>query len=68
MWIVANNYGSYYRFEPTRSGQVIKETLKDYSSTVMTDGYSGNAQFKVSETKNLCLCNAHARRYFWDIK
>jgi hypothetical protein len=68
MWIVANNRGSYYRFEPTRSGQVIKETLENYSGTVMTDGYSGYAQFKVSETKKLYLCHAHARRYFWNIK
>jgi transposase len=68
MWIVANAFGSYYRFEPTRSGAVIKETLQNYSGTVMTDGYSGYYQFKKSETKKLALCHSHARRYFWDIQ
>ncbi len=68
MWIISNNRGSYYRFEPTRSGKVIKETLGDFKGTVMTDGYSGYYQFKKSQTKNLALCHAHARRYFWDIK
>jgi hypothetical protein len=73
MWIVANNRGSYYRFEPTRSGQVIKETLKDYSGIVVTDGYSGYYQFREEHKKNvnenrLGLCHAHARRYFYEIK
>lgn len=68
MWIVANNRGSYYRFEPTRSGKVIKETLEGYVGNVMTDGYSGYYQFKSSSDKKLCMCHAHARRYFWDIK
>jgi hypothetical protein len=68
MWIVSNNRGSYYRFEPTRSGKVIKETLGDYVGNVMTDGYSGYYQFKSSSDKKLCMCHAHARRYFWDIK
>lgn len=68
MWIIANAFGSHYRFEPTRSGAVIRETLKDFSGTVMVDGYSGYYQFKTSETKNLAMCHAHARRYFWDIQ
>lgn len=68
MWIIANAFGSHYRFEPTRSGTVIKETLKDFDGTVMTDGYSGYSQFKASETKKLALCHSHARRYFWDIQ
>lgn len=68
MWIISNNVGSYYRFEPTRSGAVIKETLKNFSGTVMTDGYSGYYQFKKSQSQNLSMCHAHARRYFWEIK
>jgi transposase len=68
MWIISNNRGSYYRFEPTRSGAVIRETLKEFNGTVITDGYSGYYQFKTSLTKNLALCHAHARRYFWDIQ
>ena len=73
MWIVANNKGSFYRFEPTRSGKVIKETLKDFSGIVVTDGYSGYHQFKDDHIKNinqnkLGMCHAHARRYFFEIK
>lgn len=68
MWIVANNRGSYYRFEPTRSGKVIKETLQDFTGTVITDGYGGYSQFKVESGIKLALCHAHARRYFFEIK
>ena len=73
MWIVANNHGSYYRFEPTRSGKVIRETLETFKGTVLTDGYSGYYQFREDHQKNvnkntLAMCHAHARRYFYDIK
>ena len=73
MWIITNNRGSYYRFEPTRSGKVVKETLKDYSGIVVTDGYSGYFQFREDHKKNinenrLAMCHAHARRYFFEIK
>ena len=68
MWIVSNNCGSYYRFEPTRSGKVIKETLEKFKGTIMTDGYSGYYQFKSSQVQKLALCHAHARRYFFEIK
>jgi transposase len=68
MWIVSNNVGAYYRFEPTRSGKVIKETLGEYKGFVMTDGFSGYNQFRKSEDKRLVQCHSHARRYFWEIK
>lgn len=68
MWIVSNNCGSYYRFEPTRSGKVVKETLEGFIGVVMSDGYAGYYQFKKSQTQDLALCHAHARRNFWDIK
>lgn len=73
MWVIANNLGSYYRFEPTRSGKVVKETLADFSGVVMTDGYSGYYQFRDDHKKNLnqnklAMCHAHARRYFFEIK
>lgn len=68
MWIISNQKGSHYKFEPTRSGLVIKETLGDYQGTIMSDGYSGYTQFKKENSKiNSALCHAHARRYFWDI-
>lgn len=73
MWILSNRLGSYYRFEPSRAGAVIKETLQDYSGAIMTDGYSGYYQFRKDNKKNinqnkLGLCHAHARRYFFEIK
>lgn len=68
MWIIANNRGSFYRFEPTRSGKVIKETLTNFTGTIMSDAYSGYYQFKDNKAQNLALCHAHARRNFWDIK
>lgn len=68
MWIISNQKGSHYKFESTRSGKVIKETLGNYQGTVMSDGYSAYTQFK-KENSNIksALCHAHARRYFWDI-
>lgn len=68
MWIIANQVGSFYRFEPTRSGKVIKETLGDYCGTIMSDAYAGYYQFKQDSDKRLALCQGHARRNFWDIK
>lgn len=68
MWIVSNSKGAYYRFEPTRSGKVVKETLEGFSGIVMSDGYAGYYQFRKSQTHVLALCHAHARRYFKDIE
>lgn len=75
MWIVSNQLGSYYRFEPTRSGKVIKETLENYEGWLMTDGYGGYSQFKEKKDKDvlalkikLAQCHAHARRYFKDVE
>ena len=75
MWIISNQLGSYFRFEPTRSGKVIKETLENYEGWLMTDGYSGYSQFKEKKDKDvlalkikLAQCHAHARRYFKDVE
>ncbi len=69
MWIISNQKGSHYKFESTRSGLVIKETLGDYKGTIMSDGYSGYTQFrKENSSITSALCHAHARRYFWDAK
>jgi len=68
MWILSNNRGSHYRFEPTRSGKVVKESLEGFEGIVMSDAYSGYYQFKKSQTQALAICHAHARRNFWDIK
>ena len=68
MWIISNQVGAWYRFEPTRSGKVIKETLGDFRGHVMSDAYSGYYQFKKDGDVNLALCHAHGRRYFFEIK
>ncbi|MBC7741939.1 MAG: IS66 family transposase, partial [Bdellovibrionaceae bacterium] len=75
MWIISNQLGSYYRFEPIRSGRVIKETLANYEGWLMMDGYSGYRQLKEKKDKEvlflkikLAHCHAHARRYFKDVE
>jgi len=68
MWILSNQAGSYYRFEPTRSGQIADELLKNYSGPILTDKFSGYLHFR--DEKNLIwgVCWAHARREFWDLR
>lgn len=74
MWVLSNQAGSFYNFEPTRSGHVIKELLRDYTGAVVCDGYTGynrlNELNKENEDKKIELahCWAHARRKFTDIK
>lgn len=66
MWIVSNCYGSYYFFRPTRSGEVIRSVLGNYSGPVVTDGFSGyNA---LDEKVVQSYCYAHARRNFIELE
>ncbi len=66
MWILSNQAGSYYRFEPTRSGQIADELLKGFIGAVLTDKYSGYLHFRKTSLK-WGLCWAHARREFFDL-
>jgi transposase len=68
MWILSNQAGSYYRFEPTRSGKIADELLKNYSGPILTDKYSGYLQFRDSKKCVWGLCWVHARREFWDLR
>lgn len=68
MWILSNQAGSYYRFEPTRSGQIADELLKKFTGSVLTDKYSGYLHFRKDKRLNWGLCWAHARREFLDLK
>jgi transposase len=68
MWIVSNQAGSYYRFEHTRSGQVIEELLQGYRGPVMNDGLSAYNRLKKIDGIVMGNCWAHARRKFNDIK
>lgn len=63
-WIICNQAGSYYRFEPTRSGQIAMELLKDFRGSVISDKFGGYLQFIKNENINWGLCLAHARRDF----
>jgi transposase len=67
MWVISNQAGAYYRFEPTRSGKIIEEMLQGYTGPVLTDGYTG---YNRLEKINIALahCWAHARRKFIEIE
>lgn len=64
MWILSNQMGAYYAFEPTRSGAVIGEILKGYEGSCLSDGYQGYNRLKVMKNLRLGNCWAHARRKF----
>ena len=69
MWVVSSRLGSHYEFSPSRSGQVIKETLEGYEGPVMTDGFSGyNALDEPGLNITQGYCWAHARRNFVDLE
>lgn len=68
LWILANQAGSVYRFEPTRSGAIADELLKGFTGAVMTDKFSGYLRFRKDQKINWGLCWAHARREFFDLK
>ncbi len=63
-WILCNQAGSYYRFEPSRSGEVAMELLRGYLGSVISDKFSGYLQFIKNEDINWGLCLAHGRREF----
>lgn len=66
MWALSNRVGSYYQFEPTRSGKIAKELLKDYKGAVLTDGYAGYNRIKNTEGVRVGHCWSHARREFYE--
>jgi transposase len=68
MWVLSNQAGSYYRFEPARSGAIADELLKGYAGAVLTDKFSGYLHFRNQETLNWGLCWSHARREFFDLR
>ena len=63
-WILCNQAGSYYRFEPSRSGEIAMELLKGFSGSVVSDKFSGYLQFLKNGQINWGLCLAHGRREF----
>lgn len=68
MWVVSNQAGSFYRFEPTRSGTVIEDMLAGYEGPILTDGYTGYNRMGKMPNIRLANCWAHVRRKFTDIE
>ena len=68
MWCISNQAGSYYQFEPSRSGKVIEEMLKGYKGPVLSDGYQGYGRLKNLKDITLANCWSHGRRKFFEIK
>lgn len=66
MWVLSNRAGSFYRFEPTRSGRVAEEMIEDYAGAILTDGFSGYNRLKRSPLVRAGHCWSHARREFTD--
>ena len=66
MWVLSNRVGSYYQFEPTRSGLISKELLGDYQGAVVTDGFAGYNRIKSIEGIRAGHCWSHVRREFFE--
>lgn len=67
MWVLSNQAGSVYAFEPTRSGKVADEMLKGYEGPMLTDAYNGYDRFTKEEKVIVAKCWAHGRRKFFEI-
>lgn len=66
MWVMSNRIGSYYQFEPTRSGKIAEEMMAGYDGAVVTDAYGGYNRLALSPDIRLGHCWAHARREFYE--
>lgn len=66
MWVLSNRVGSYYRFEPTRSGKVAEEMIEGHQGSVLTDGFPGYNRIKKLPGVRVGHCWSHARREFAD--
>lgn len=68
LWTLSNQAGSWYRFEPTRSGKVADEMLAGYQGPMLSDAYGGYDRFKKKKEITLAHCWAHGRRKFFEIR
>ena len=67
VWSISNPRGAYYQFEPTRSGKVAQEILKNYKSgIVVSDGYKGYDFLRNWNHLVHAYCWAHVRRKFFE--
>jgi transposase len=68
LWSLSNQAGSFYQFEPTRSGQIAEEMLQGYQGPVVNDGFSGYNRLKKIPGILVGNCWSHARRKFFEIQ
>ena len=66
MWVMSNRLGSYYQFEPTRSGAIAEEMLADYDGAIVTDAFGGYNRLAKKPSIRVQNCWAHARREFFE--
>jgi transposase len=66
MWALSNRSGSYFQFEPSRSGKIACEILKNHKGAILTDGYSGYKRTKEMQGVRVAHCWSHARREFFE--
>ena len=68
MWVLRSTLPKesavLFRYEPTRSGDVAKELLRDFTGALMVDGYEGYNAACVKNGITHLGCWAHARRKF----
>lgn len=57
-----------FLYNPSRSGDLPREILKDYNGSLQTDGYAAYEQFENKKDIALLACMAHARRKFFDAR
>jgi transposase len=68
MWVLRSTLptasATLFHYEPTRSGDVAKELLRDFAGALMVDGYEGYNAVCVKNGITRLGCFAHARRKF----
>ncbi len=68
MWVLRSTMPTcaavLFHYEPTRSGAVAQELLRDFSGALMVDGYAGYNAVCQKNTIVRLGCWAHARRKF----
>lgn len=66
IWVLSNRIGSFYQFEPTRSGAIAEELLAGYTGAIVSDGYGGYNRVKELTGIRCGHCWAHARHEFYE--
>jgi transposase len=68
VWALANNYGTYYQYETTRSGQVAREMLRGFRGSVISDAFSGYDFLEGVPEIVHTFCWSHLRRKLFECK